>query len=98
MSTPGRNNGPGGFGRKLVTEFGPFLTLGLQLAISVVAFFFLGRWLDEKFGTAPWLMITGSVLGVVGALISFVRKVTELAKQQDEEAEFRRKKKSDDEA
>jgi F0F1-type ATP synthase assembly protein I len=72
--------------KKWGTELGPFLTLGLQLAASVVAFFFLGRWLDEKFSTGPWLMIIGAVLGIAGALISFIRKVTELGRKQDEEA------------
>ena len=86
MDAPGHGASPGGFMKKVSTEFGPFLTLGLQLAISVVAFFFFGRWLDAKFGTEPWLMISGAVLGIVGALISFIRKATELARKQDEEA------------
>jgi F0F1-type ATP synthase assembly protein I len=86
MDTPGHGASPGGFMKKVSAEFGPFLTLGLQLAISVVAFFFFGRWLDEKCGTGPWLMISGAVLGIVGGLISFIRKVTALAKRQDEEA------------
>ncbi len=91
MDTPGHRAPPGGFTKKWSTDFGPFLTLGLQLAISVVAFFFLGRWLDGKFGTEPWLMILGAGMGITGALIAFIRKATELGRKQDEEAEALRK-------
>lgn len=96
MSAPGQNDGPGGFGRKLVTEFGPFLTLGLQLAISVVAFFFLGRWLDEKFETAPWLMILGLLVGIAGGFTNFFRTVIALGKKEERNAKDQKKSKSED--
>ena len=98
MGTPGHRESPGGSAKKWSTELGPFLTLGLQLAISVVAFFFLGRWLDEKLGTGPWLMILSAVIGITGGLIAFIRKVTELAKKQDEEAEALRERRDENEA
>lgn len=66
-------------------DFGPFLTMGLQLAISVVVFFFIGYWLDGKFGTSPWLTIVGSVLGATGGLIKFLREATRLGKQADQD-------------
>ena len=97
MGTPGHRASPGGLAKKWSTEFGPFLTLGLQLAISVVTFFFLGRWLDGKFGTGPWLMILGAVMGITGGLIAFIRKVTEFAKKQDEEAEALRERRDENE-
>jgi ATP synthase protein I len=65
-------------------EVGPYFTIGMQLAIAVVAFFFLGRWLDGKFGTSPWLMITGAVLGGVGGMISFLRTAIMIGKKEDE--------------
>jgi len=71
--------------------YGPFLTLGLQLAITVVAFFFLGKWLDEWLGTTPWLMLGGLAVGVTGGMISFFRTVIALGKKEDEEAAERRK-------
>lgn len=71
--------------------YGSYMTLGLQLAITVVLFFFLGRWLDGKFGTDPWLMLAGLVIGVGGGLTSFLRKVIALGKEEDREAEERKK-------
>jgi ATP synthase protein I len=72
--------------RGWATDFGPFLTLGIQLAIAVVAFFFLGRWLDGALGTAPWLMIGGLFVGIVGGLAQFLRTASALGKKEDEEA------------
>jgi ATP synthase protein I len=66
-----------------LTAVGPFLTLGIQLALTVLVLFFLGRWLDEKFETAPWLMLTGLFVGVVGGLIKFVRTSLEIGGEQN---------------
>jgi F0F1-type ATP synthase assembly protein I len=68
------------------TEFAPYLTLGIQLAIAVVVFFFLGRWLDDMFGTSPWLMIAGLVVGTAGGFIQFFRTVVVLGRKQDAES------------
>ena len=73
-------------------QMGPYLTLGLQLALTVVVCFFLGRWLDTVFGTAPWLMISGLALGVAGGFISFFRTAIALGKKEDREAAERRMK------
>lgn len=73
-------------GKHWTSDFGPFLTLGLQLAISVVAFFFLGQWLDGVFNTSPWLMITGLALGTVGGFVNFFRTAVSLGKKEDLEA------------
>jgi ATP synthase protein I len=73
-------------------EFGPYLTLGLQLALSVVVCFFVGRWLDGWLGTSPWLMIAGLALGIVGGFLQFFRTVIGLGKVEDEKAEQQRKR------
>ncbi len=63
--------------------FGSFLTVGIQLALTVVVLFFIGRWLDDRFGTAPWLMLAGLFLGIVGGMIKFFRSAIELGRQED---------------
>ena len=71
-------------------ELGPFLTLGLQLAITVVVFFFLGRWADQAFDTAPWLTLLGVLVGISGGFVKFFRTATELGKEADREEEEHR--------
>jgi len=73
--------------RTSASEYGPFLTMGIQLALAVVAFFFLGRWLDALFGCAPWLMLAGLALGIVGGLVQFFRVALALGKKEDKETE-----------
>jgi len=71
--------------------YGPYLTIGLQLAVTVVAFFFLGRWLDGKFGTDPWLMLAGLAVGVTGGLTAFLKSALALGREEDREAADRKK-------
>lgn len=56
-------------------NYGPYLGLGLQLAVTVVVMVFLGIWLDDKFGTKPWLTVTFSFLGIAAALYNFLKSV-----------------------
>ena len=49
--------------------------LGLTFAMSLLAFTGIGYWLDEQFGTSPWLLVAGVFLGFLGALYSLISKV-----------------------
>jgi F0F1-type ATP synthase assembly protein I len=53
------------------------------LALTVVVLFFAGRWLDGKFGTAPWMMLGGIFIGTVGGIIKFVMSAMEAGRQED---------------
>ena len=66
-------------------ETAPYLTLGIQLAITVVVFFFLGKYADDYFGTKPWLMIAGIAVGSAGGMIKFFRTVNELSNTEKDE-------------
>ncbi|HEX3016208.1 MAG TPA: AtpZ/AtpI family protein [Desulfobacteria bacterium] len=48
-------------------------SIGSSLAGSMLAGFFVGRYLDAKFGTYPWLDIIGVLLGLVMGAISVVQ-------------------------
>lgn len=49
--------------------------VGLQFAASILVFLFLGKWLDGKLGTEPWLMVIGVFLGAAGGFYSMYRKL-----------------------
>ncbi len=56
-------------------NYGPYLGLGLQLAVTVIVMVFLGIWLDGKFNTSPWLTVTFSFLGIATSLYNFIKTV-----------------------
>ena len=66
------------------TSPGEFAGLGLQFALSIIVFLYLGQWLDRKLGSAPWLMIIGVFTGASAAFYSMYRKL--MAAQAREEA------------
>ena len=37
--------------------------IGLQFGIVLVAFLFAGKWLDDRLGTEPWLLMAGVFVG-----------------------------------
>jgi len=53
---------------------------GLDLAIVVGGFAALGWWLDRKYGWAPWGVLVGALLGLVGGLTNFLRDALRVAK------------------
>lgn len=65
---------------KELRELGNYLGLGIQMAVTVIAMVFLGIWLDEKFGSAPWLTVASSFLGISSALYSFIKTVLKSGK------------------
>jgi len=63
---------------------GSFAGAGLQFAISLVLFLFLGQWIDRKLGTSPLFLIAGVFLGGGAAFYSMYRKLSAAQKADDE--------------
>lgn len=42
------------------------LGIGLELSVVIGGFAYGGHWLDERWGTGPWLLLTGVCLGTMG--------------------------------
>ena len=67
-----------------------FAGLGLQFAFAIVAFLFLGQWIDKRLGTDGMFTIAGVFVGAGGAFYSMYRKVSAAQKKDDEERKARR--------
>ena len=68
------------FDSKHVKDYAPYLSLGIQLAATIVLMVFLGIWLDEKFSTSPYLTLVFSFLGIFTGMYHFIKVVTRLDK------------------
>ena len=81
----GLNDGPpkagGADGGTSITQFAG---VGLQFALSILVFVYVGNWLDRKLGTAPWLLLVALFVGAGGSFYSMYRKL--MAAQARDEA------------
>lgn len=59
--------------RRQTGAFGKYAGAGLQFAVSIVLFLYVGQWIDGKLGTAPWGMIIGVFTGAGAAFYSMYR-------------------------
>ena len=48
--------------------------LGLQLAGATAGLALVGAWIDRRFASAPWGLLGGVVIGLVGGLYNLVRE------------------------
>jgi F0F1-type ATP synthase assembly protein I len=63
-------------------DVGPYLGIGLQLAITVAAMVFLGKWLDDITGKSPLFILIFSLLGVGAGLYNFIKTVIYLGNKK----------------
>jgi ATP synthase protein I len=74
LSSRERGKGPGGGGGN-----GPspasFAGAGVQFVVSILLFLYIGKWLDAKLGTAPWLLMAGVFVGAGAGFYSFYHRI-----------------------
>lgn len=63
-----------------------FMGLGLEFAAAVAGLSLLGYWVDRHYGTSPWGLLIGALLGLIGGLNNFVRGGLVAAREAAEEA------------
>lgn len=57
------------------SAFGKYAGIGLQFAVSIVVFLYVGQWIDGRLGTAPWGLIIGVFTGAGAAFYSMYRRL-----------------------
>ncbi len=54
--------------------------MGLELAGAIVLLGLLGWWLDRRYGTGPWLALTGAMIGIIGGGYNFIRRARSMSR------------------
>ncbi|MCF6286244.1 MAG: AtpZ/AtpI family protein [Candidatus Hydrogenedentes bacterium] len=70
----------------IMNAYGRYASLGIQLAVSMCLFGWVGYWLDGKLETSPWLMIIGLMLGAGAGFYALILTVNAGMKQEALEA------------
>jgi F0F1-type ATP synthase assembly protein I len=59
--------------------------IGLELAGAVAGFALIGYWIDSRYGTSPWGLVVGVVLGLGGGLYNFVKQSLQATHEAQED-------------
>lgn len=59
--------------RDVLRAYGLISAIGMDLAACTVAGVFLGKWLDRLWGTSPWMLLLGIVVGLAGGIVGVVK-------------------------
>jgi len=55
-----------------------YSTIGIQLAAILLLFLFGGHWLDERYGSSPWFVLLGTVIGMGVGFYNLMKSLSEL--------------------
>ncbi|MGK0289111.1 MAG: ATP synthase protein I [bacterium] len=68
-------------------EYLEFTSIGLEMGLAVILGVVGGSWLDERFGTAPWMLFFGVICGFAAGLRSIIRLLMKKTKGNKENNE-----------
>jgi F0F1-type ATP synthase assembly protein I len=57
------------------------LGVGFEFAAAVAGFTLMGYWVDRHFGHAPWGVIVGVALGLIGGMYNLIRESLAASKE-----------------
>lgn len=82
MTEPGPSGGrPGPRNASKPASGAEYAGAGLQLAMTLVAFMFLGIWLDKRLGSSPWFVLICVFAGAGAGFYSIYRRLMGPAKR-----------------
>lgn len=58
--------------------YGEYIQFGVQIGVTMAMPVLIGKWLDDRYDTGPWLMLTGVALGFISMLWTLVKTAVSL--------------------
>lgn len=56
-------------------KYKQYLGLGAEIAVALSAPILLGYWLDQRYGSSPYILLAGIVVGLMLLILMFIRIV-----------------------
>jgi F0F1-type ATP synthase assembly protein I len=70
--------------------------IGIQFPVAIALGFFFGRWLDKSLGTAPWLTVVFSLLGIAAGFVNLFRITAQAGRAEEQIAKLEAAEKAAD--
>lgn len=70
-------------------DVAPYVGLGTQIVLTMLIFVGAGYFLDQRLGTTPWLLLAGTLMGMVVVFIYLFRIVGQLNRDAEARREAR---------
>lgn len=64
---------------------GPYVSVGIQFAATILLFVSIGWWLDDTFTTTPLFLLLGTLLGAGGGFYKLYRTLMDLDERRKRE-------------
>jgi F0F1-type ATP synthase assembly protein I len=61
-------------------EWGQYLTSGFETAVGVGLGYFVGHWLDNRYGWYPWATLIGAMLGLAAGMYLLIKSALRMNK------------------
>jgi len=58
-------------------------SFGFTTAGAIAGGYFIGSYLDKRFNTAPWCMLSFIMLGIAGSFIEFFKLIKKLSRENN---------------
>jgi ATP synthase protein I len=84
MGQAGKPRAGGSGQRGGAPSVGEYAGAGLQFALSIVVFMFVGMWLDRALGSSPWLLILFVFVGASAGFYAIYKKLMDAQRRADE--------------
>ncbi|MFA5076559.1 MAG: AtpZ/AtpI family protein [Patescibacteria group bacterium] len=68
-----------------------FIRLSGWIAIPIIGAIFLGRWLDDKYNTAPWLYLGSVGIAFIITTVGIIKDATQAIKFMEEQDKDKQK-------
>lgn len=62
------------------SNWGGFLTAGLEVAVGIALGWFIGSAIDRKFGCGPWGLLIGILAGCAGGMYLLIKEALKMNK------------------
>ena len=82
-NVPGRSNGSQENQTPFLRRAGLYLGVAFELPGTILGGLVIGYFLDEYFGSSPWLLLSCTALAFTGAFIRLIQWVRFFARERD---------------